>query len=373
MRTGALLTLIELPIREVLLRLIRPAELDVEDFAAVETDGFLTLIELPIREVLLRLIRPAELAAGDFGAVETEGFLTLMELPIREVLLRLIRLAELAADGFVAVETDGFLTLMELPIREVLLRLIRLAELDVDGFVAVETDGFLTLMELPIREVLLELIRLAELAADDFAAVETDGFLTLMELPIREVLLVLLRMLVLGAVGLLLLKELTDGLRALEVILDRRVAGRLGVDLLGGLLRVILLGRRVLGLTIVLLGLLRTEGFETLRLAGALVERAGALTLELLLLTDEGREVLGAEELFVTARLFWLPPLDLLLLRPFFAVTGSASNIKAEIIVNRITLTFVEFFRVNIACLLNLNLSYNTHIQTSVQCFCSIH
>ena len=190
---------------------------------------------------------------------------------------------------------------------------------------------------------------------------ETDGFLTLMELPIREVLLVLLRMLVLGATGFLLLKELLEGLRALEVILGRRVAGRLGVDLLGGLLRVTLLGRRVLGLTIVLLGLLRIEGFETLGRAGGLLERAGALTLELLLLTGEGREVLGAAELFATVWLFWLPPLDLLLLRAVFAVTGSASSIKANVIVNKITLTFAVCFSVNIACLLNLVLSHNTH------------
>ena len=268
-------------------------------------------------------------------------------------------------DGLLAVRTGALLTLIELPIREVLLRLIRLTELAVNDFGAVETDGFLTLMELPIREVLLRLIRLTELDVDDFGAVETDGFLTLIELPIRDVLLVLLRMLVLGAVGFLLLKELPDGLRELAVILGRRVAGRLGVDLLGGLLRVILLGRRVLGVTIVLLGLLRTEGFETLRLAGALVEREAALTLERLLLTGEDRWVLGAAELFATVLLFWLPPLDLLLLRAVFAVTGSASSIKAEIIVNKITLTFAECFSVNMACLLNLNLSYNTHTQLS--------
>jgi len=169
----------------------------------------------------------------------------------------------------------------------------------------------------------------------------------------------------LGATGLLLLKELMDGLRALEVILGRRVAGGLGAVLLGGLLGVILLGRRVLGVTMVLLGLLRTEGFETLGRAGGLLERAGALTLELLLLTGEGRWVLEAAELFATVWLFWLLPLDLLLLRVVFAVTGSANNIKAEIIVNKTTLTFVEFFSVNIACLLNLNLSYNTHTQIS--------
>ena len=90
MRTGALLTLIELPIREVLLELIRLAELDVDGFGAAGTDGFLTLMELPIREVVLELIRLAELAAGGFATVGTDGLLTLMELPIREVLLWLI-------------------------------------------------------------------------------------------------------------------------------------------------------------------------------------------------------------------------------------------------------------------------------------------
>jgi len=67
----------------------------------------------------------------------------------------------------------------------------------------------------------------------------------------------------LGATGLLLLKELPDGLRALEEIPGRETVERLGVVLLGGRLRVILLGRRVLGLTIVA-DLVRDEGLEIL-------------------------------------------------------------------------------------------------------------
>ena len=380
-RTGGFLTLIELPIREVLLRLIRLAELAADGFAAVGTDGFLTLMELPTREVLLRLIRLAELAVDDFAAVETDGFLTLMGLAIREVLLWLIRLLELLVNGFGAVETDGFLVLIGLAIREVLLWLIRLDELDVDGFGAAGTDGFLTLMELPTREVLLRFIRLAELAVDGFAAVETDGFLALMGLAIREVLLrlMLLRVLVvggfptleLGAADFLLPKELPEGLRTLEAFPGRETIVRLGVVLVGGLLRVTLLGWLTLGLEVIL-ELLLVKGLEVLTLELLLVEGLEALTLELLLVEGlelltlvrgadvvrvvpalEDRGALGAAELFATVRLFWLPPLDLLpLVWAFFAVTGPASNIKAKVTVSRINLTFFECFRVNMAILL---------------------
>jgi hypothetical protein len=72
-----------------------------------------------------------------------------------------------------------------------------------------------------------------------------------------------------------------------------------------------------------------------------------------LLLTGEDRELLGAAGLLVTAWLFELLPLDLLL-RALFAVTVSASNIKAEIIIKKTNLSFVVFFSVNMACLLNL-------------------
>ena len=58
----------------------------------MEPDGLLVLIELPMPEVLLRLIRLLGLLVDGFDAVEPDGLLVLIELPMPEVLLRLIRL-----------------------------------------------------------------------------------------------------------------------------------------------------------------------------------------------------------------------------------------------------------------------------------------
>ena len=91
-----------------------------------------------------------------------------------------------------------------LPMREDLLELTRLLELPACGCV-LRTLGVLVLIELPIREVVLELIRLPELV---------DVCLPVLELTV---------------VGLLLLGELLDGLRVLEVTPDRMVTGRLTV------------------------------------------------------------------------------------------------------------------------------------------------
>jgi len=126
--------------------------------------------------------------------------------------------------------------------------------------------------------------------------------------------------------------------------------------MLGGLLLVTLLGWLTLGLELTL-ELLLVEGLEVLTLELLLVEGLEAVTLELLLV--EGLEVLAleleeleGEELFEADRLL---PLDLLPLElAFFAVTGSASNIKAKVTVSRISLTFFECFRVYMACLLSL-------------------
>ncbi len=92
--------------REVLLRLIRPLKLVIEDFGPVETEGLLVLIGVPMREVLLWLIRLLEVLVDDFGVVETDGFLALIGLPIREVLLWLIRLRVLAVGGFLTLEPE---------------------------------------------------------------------------------------------------------------------------------------------------------------------------------------------------------------------------------------------------------------------------
>lgn len=134
------------------------------------TEVFLSLTELPIREILLELIRLAELPADGFRVVRTVAFLVLIMLPIREVLLELIRLAELPADGLWVVRVVGFLVVIELPIREDLLELIRLLELaddclPVPGLTAV---GLLLLRELVLRSdvlrgvVLLDGLRVLE-------------------------------------------------------------------------------------------------------------------------------------------------------------------------------------------------------------------
>jgi len=205
------------------------------DFLETRLLLFPTIPVIPAPSLLLRAGLPV---------VEGTGvFLSLTELPIRELLLELIRLTELPTCGFCVVRIVGFLVLIMLPIREVLLELIRLAELPICGFGVVRTVAFLVLIILPIREVLPELIRLVELAADGLWVVRVVGFLVLIELPIREDLLELTRLLELAddrlpvpeltAVGLLLLRELLDGLRVLEVIPGRVVTGRLTVTLLG--------------------------------------------------------------------------------------------------------------------------------------------
>ena len=140
------------PVPSLLLRSALPVE--------VGTELFLSLIELPVRDDLLELIRLFELPAC--GRITRElGVLVLMELPMRDDLLELIRLLELPACGRVTREL-GVLVLMELPIREDLLELIRLPELPACGRVLRDV---LVLMELPIREDLLELTRLPELPA----------------------------------------------------------------------------------------------------------------------------------------------------------------------------------------------------------------
>jgi len=206
----------------------------------VGTEVFLSLIELPIREDLLELIRLLELLTCG-RVLRTLGFLVLIELPIRELLLELIRFLKLPACGCV-LRTLGVLVLIELPIRKLLLEFIRLAELPACGFAVLRTLGVLVLIELPIRELLLELIRLLELPACG-CVLRTLGVLVLIELPIRELLLELIRLPELTAVclpvpelivvGFLLPIEMLEGLRVLEVIPGRLVTGRLTVILLG--------------------------------------------------------------------------------------------------------------------------------------------
>jgi hypothetical protein len=141
------------------------------------TEVFLSLTELPIREILLELIRLAELPICGFGVVRTVAFLVLIILPIREVLLELIRLVELPADGLWVVRALGFFVVIELPIREDLLELIRLPELD---------DVCLPVPELTV--VVLLLLRELVLRADVLRRVVLlDGLRVLEVIPGRVV------------------------------------------------------------------------------------------------------------------------------------------------------------------------------------------
>jgi len=212
--------------------------------------------------------------------------------------------------------------------------------------------------------------------------------------------------------NILLLKELPD-LLALELleVEGRETIDRLVVLLLDGLLRVTLELLLVEGFEVLTLELLLVEGLEVLTLELLLVEGLEALTLELLLveglevltlelllveglealtlelLLVEGLEALTLELLLVEglealtlellpvdglealtleledleeledrvgAELFEAEPLLPLDLLDFFAVTGSASKIKAKAIESKIALIFLDCFRINMACLLTL-------------------
>ncbi len=88
------------------------------------TGVFLSLTELPIRELLLELIRLVELPADGLWVVRVVGCLVVIELPIRELLLELIRLLELADDCLAVPELTavGLLLLRELVLRSDVLR-----------------------------------------------------------------------------------------------------------------------------------------------------------------------------------------------------------------------------------------------------------
>ena len=77
--------------------LVRLPELTVGGFATGRADGFFTLIELPIREVLLGLMLFVELVDGGFVAVGACTFFTIIGPPIR--LLLVMRLLGAVAGG----------------------------------------------------------------------------------------------------------------------------------------------------------------------------------------------------------------------------------------------------------------------------------
>jgi hypothetical protein len=139
---------------------------------------FLVPMELPIREVMLGLIRLFVLLVERFVITLLEllkfKLLLLVLLKFKLLLLELlileVPLLELST-GRLTVLLNVFLVPIELPIREVMLGLIRLFVLLVDLFVIVFRElllnVFLVPIELPIREVMLGLILLFELLGRD--------------------------------------------------------------------------------------------------------------------------------------------------------------------------------------------------------------
>jgi hypothetical protein len=166
-----------------------------------------------------------------------------------------------------------------------------------------------------------------------------------------------MRLLELDDDGLLILIELLDGLRALEVTPDR-IVGRLTVVLLDWLLVLLLLGMRMLNLLVDLLELLlrgallleeillRPEDLGVTVLVGVLLidrEREEVADREELALAEEDCRLLEAEEDLEDWRLLELLWLELLLLLDdFSAKTGLMVSIKAK---NNIPTTILTFFR----------------------------
>ena len=157
------LRLIESPIREA------PLERAAGCSAPLGTDGLVVSIVLPIRDVMLGLIRPLEFVSSEVEGL-LDGVLVLIELPIREVIFGLTRPLEFVSSEVEGL-LDGVLVLIELPIRDVMLGLTRPLEF-VSNEVGGLLDGVLVLIELPIREVMLGLTRPLE-----FVSSEVEGLL----------------------------------------------------------------------------------------------------------------------------------------------------------------------------------------------------
>jgi len=392
--TEVFLSLIELPIREDLLELIRLPELPACG-CVLRTLCLFVPIEPPIREDLSVLIRLVESPACGCVVLRTLGVLVLIILPISELLLELIRFPELPICGCV-LPTLGVLVLIELPIREDLSVRIRLVELPACGLVVLRTLDVIVLIMLPIRELLLELIRFPELPICG-CVLPTLGVLVPIELPIREDLSVLIRLPELAdvcfpapeliVVGFLLPIVMLEGSRVLEVIPGCLVTGWLTVILLGlarqSVWRVKLvtpvLGMRMLNL-VVLPGpvlrsellrkveLLNPEGLAVLILAGDLMDRNEVEVLEELDLVLEGCRALEAEEDLETCWLLALLGLDLrlLLLLDFLsAKAGSKNSIRAKTSVRTAILTFFWYFSVAIIRLLSIFYAITVLFETS--------
>lgn len=142
----------------------------------LDSEGVLAVMELPIRDVMLRLIRPFDAASELLLELDLEG-LGVIELPTLEVRpepwLGAETTGEELLDPLLRLDAEGVLPVMELPMRDVVLRLIPLLRLVPGELVEFDVDGVLAVIELPMLEVRPELIRLEELLFE--GPRETDG------------------------------------------------------------------------------------------------------------------------------------------------------------------------------------------------------
>lgn len=242
--------------------------------ALLETDGLVVLIVLPIREVMLGLMRLRVLVVGLFVVVVRERLLDGVLVLLSEV-ERLL---------------DGVLVLMELPIRDDMLGLMRVLVL---GVVDRELIDRLDVLVLGARLViaLLEMLLLGARLVMDLLEILLGARLVIDLLGARLVI-DLLELLLLGArLAIDLLEVLLLGAR---LVIDRLDVLLLGVRLVVTLLELLLLGVRLavtrleLRLDETLLERLEGVGLDVALGAGAGLEACRVCLLELrdLLLLD---------------------------------------------------------------------------------------
>ncbi len=233
------------------------------------TEGVRAVIESPMRDVILRLMRPLSAwgrltpdpAAEFLLESETEGAAAVTELLAGFVVLRAAPLLTPRLGAPADLEADGVLAVMELPMLEVKPELtlpesLFDSELTREGVLALlpglETDGVPKPIEPPMRDVTAESIRPLELRTLELGDVGRPTFEELEDGAGTE-----------GATGAVRLEMLGPTLRGALGALERE-----GEDTDG------------LGAT-VMLGLLRPDELEGLEKVGARTERELILLLEL--------------------------------------------------------------------------------------------
>ena len=152
----------------------------------LDSEGVLAVMELPIRDVMLRLIRPFDAALELLLGLDLEGP-GVIELPILEVRpepwLGAETTGEEPLDPLLRLGAEGVLPVTELPIREVMLRfipLLRPVPGELPGF---DMDGVLVVIELPIPEVRPELMRPEELLFEGPREIDGDALRVLTDDP----------------------------------------------------------------------------------------------------------------------------------------------------------------------------------------------